>query len=167
MKLMILSFAFVSQPPHLFFPFSILLPHPLPLHSSLSSPTRWPSFLSPTFHPHALFHSIPNALDHLPIPPPALHAHMIVPLLNLRRRDPSPPPLHRGRHILAPPAYVDALRVLEQLGRALPLVALELPRLARGEDRHHPTPVVRFELLRRVDQDESQRSLRVDGRQQP
>lgn len=45
----------------------------------------------------------------------------------------------------------------------LPLVALELPRLARGEDGDHAVPVVRLELLRRVNKDEAERAVGVDS----
>ena len=52
----------------------------------------------------------------------------------------------------------------EQLGRLLPLVALKLPGLARGKDGDDARPVVRLELVGRVDEDEAHR-VRRDGGQ--
>ena len=129
-----------------------------------SSPRRGSRtpFFPPPLGAHALLYAIPNALDDLTVAPAALHAHMGVPLLDLGGSDAAAPAAHGGRHVVATPAEVDAQQVPEQLGWALPLVPAELPRLARGEDGHHPTPVVRFELLRRVHEDEAQRARWVD-----
>jgi len=55
----------------------------------------------------------------------------------------------------------------EQIRRVLPLVALELPRLACRQHRDDAVPVVGLELLGSVDDDEAQRPVRVDARQQP
>ena len=54
----------------------------------------------------------------------------------------------------------------EQIRRILPLVALELPRLARRQHRDDAVPVVGLELLGRVDDDEAQRAVRVDAREE-
>lgn len=47
----------------------------------------------------------------------------------------------------------------------LPFVAAELPCLARGKDGHDAVPVVGFELLRGVDEDEAESTRRVDARE--
>lgn len=47
----------------------------------------------------------------------------------------------------------------------LPFVAAELPCLARGENGNDAVPVVRFELLRGVDEDEAESTRRVDARE--
>lgn len=124
------------------------------------------TILAPPFTPHALLYPIPNPLHDLPIPPPSRRALLWIPLLDLRARDTPAPPPDRLRHILAPPSDIDPQGVLEQIRRVLPLVALELPRLTRGEDAHDAIPVVRFELLGGVDQDEAEGPLRVEGGEQ-
>lgn len=124
-----------------------------------------PAFFPPPLGPHTLLNSIPDPLHHLPIPPPTLHAQVRVPFLDLGAADPAAPAAHRGGDVFPPPADVDAEHVPEQFGRGLPLVAAELPRLARRKDSHDPAPVVGLELLRRVDEDEPQRSGGIDGGQ--
>lgn len=47
----------------------------------------------------------------------------------------------------------------------LPFIAAELPCLTRGEDGHDAVPVVGFELLRGVDEDEAESARRVDARE--
>lgn len=47
----------------------------------------------------------------------------------------------------------------------LPFIAAELPCLARGEDGHDAAPVVGFELLRGVHEDEAESAGRVDARE--
>lgn len=136
--------------------FSSLLSKSPPCHG-------WPALVPPPFRPHALLDPIPYPLHHLTISPPTLHAHVGVPLLDLGAADPTTPAAHRGGDVFPPPAHVDAHYVPEQFGWGLPLVAAELPRLARSKDRHDPAPVVRLELLRRVDEDEPQRSRGVNG----
>lgn len=64
--------------------------------------------------------------------------------------------------MLAAPADINAQYIAEQVGGVLPLVALELPRLAGGEDGDDAAPVVGLELLRGVDEDEAQGPLGVD-----
>ena len=125
------------------------------------------TLLSPPFSPHAFLDAIPDPLNYFSIPPPPLHTHMCVPLLDLGAHNAPAPPLDCSRHILAAPSYIDAQYVLEQFRRTLPPIALELPRLTCGEYRHDAAPVVRLELLRRVDKNESQSALRVYGRKQP
>lgn len=90
---------------------------------------------------------------------------MGVPLLDLGAADPAAPAADRGGDILPPPADVDAEHVSEQLGRRLPFVAAELPRLPRGKDSHDPAPVIGFKLLWGVDEDKAQRSRGVNGGQ--
>jgi hypothetical protein len=59
---------------------------------------------------------------------------------------------------LAPFSNVDTEKVAKELLRLAPLVASELPDLARGEDGDDAIPVVGFELFRAVDDDESVRT---------
>ena len=73
------------------------------------------------------------------------------------------PSLHAGRHFLASPADVYTQRMFKQIRWIAPLVALELPRLTRGEDCNDAVPVVWLELLWGVDEDESERAVGVDG----
>lgn len=47
----------------------------------------------------------------------------------------------------------------------LPFIAAELPCLTRGEDGHDAVPVVGFELLRGVDEDEAESAGGVDARE--
>lgn len=47
----------------------------------------------------------------------------------------------------------------------LPFIAAELPCLTRGEDGNDAVPVVGFELLRGVDEDEAESARRVDARE--
>ena len=129
-------------------------------------PYRWPAIFPPTPTPHTLLDMPPNSLDYLPVPPPSLRPLRLIPLLNLRARNPPAPTFHRTRYFLSSPSHIDTQGVSEQIGRSLPFVAFELPRLTRGEDSHNARPVVRFELLRSVDKDESERTLRVDGGEQ-
>ena len=49
----------------------------------------------------------------------------------------------------------------------LPLIAAELPCLARGKDGHDAVPVIGFELLRGVDEDEAESAGRVNARENP
>lgn len=55
----------------------------------------------------------------------------------------------------------------KQITRVLPLITLKLPRLARREDRDDALPVVRLELVGRVDEDEAEGALRVYGWHEP
>lgn len=91
---------------------------------------------------------------------------MGIPFLDLGGGDATAPAADGAGDMLAAPANVDAQDVAEEVRGVLPLVALELPGLAGGEDGDEAAPVVRFELLRRVDEDEAQRALRVDAGQQ-
>lgn len=92
---------------------------------------------------------------------------MGIPLLDLRARDAPTPTPDGGGDVFGAPADVDAEHVAEQFGRGLPLVATELPRLARGEDGHDAAPIVGFELLRGVNEDEAKGSCGVDGWEEP
>lgn len=49
----------------------------------------------------------------------------------------------------------------------MPLVRLELPGLTSCKDSRQAAPVVRLELLGRVNNDEAQWPLRIDGRDEP
>ena len=49
----------------------------------------------------------------------------------------------------------------------LPLILAELPSLARGKDGHDAVPVIGFELLRGVDEDEAESAGRVNARENP
>lgn len=51
----------------------------------------------------------------------------------------------------------------EQIGGVLPLVALELPGLAGGEDGDDARPVVWLEVVGGFDEDEAERAGGVDG----
>lgn len=53
----------------------------------------------------------------------------------------------------------------EEFRWVLPFIAAELPCLARGEDGHDAVPIVGFELLRGVDEDEAESAGRVDTRE--
>ena len=121
----------------------------------------------PPATPHVLLHGLPDALDNLAVSPAARCARARRPRVDLRAQHPAAPAAHRVRRVVAAPPHVHPQRVPEQVLRVLPLVALELPRLARREHRHHPRPVLRLELLRRVHDDEPYRPPRVDRRDQP
>ena len=121
-----------------------------------------PTVFTPTFTPHTLLHSVPYPLYHLPVSPPTTDSLLRVPLLNHRTSDAPPPTPDRTRHVLTSPPDIYPQRILEQVWSILPFVALELPRLPRGKDRNDAVPVIRFELLRGVDQDEAKWSLGVD-----
>lgn len=56
--------------------------------------------------------------------------------------------------------------MLKQLHGSIPLVILKLPRLACCEHRDDSIPVIGFELLGGVDEDEAERAVGVDGREQ-
>ena len=90
---------------------------------------------------------------------------LLIPLLDLRADDASSPSLDCTGYIIAFPADIDTESVLEQFRCGLPFVAFELPGLTRCEDGHDAVPVVGFELLGGVDEDESERALRIDARQ--
>lgn len=51
----------------------------------------------------------------------------------------------------------------EKLGRILPFVVLELPRLACGEHRDDSIPVVRSKVRGVIHKDEASRVARVDS----
>lgn len=137
-------------------------PRHLPQHHPTSPPHR-PPILTPPPPPHTLLNPIPNPLHNLPIPPPPRDPQLRIPLLHPHGRNPPPPPPHRRRHLLPPPPYINAQRIPKQLGRMLPLVALELPGLPRGKDGDDAGPVVGFELLGGVDDDEAEGAGGVDG----
>lgn len=63
---------------------------------------------------------------------------------------------------IAAPADVDARDVAEEVVGVGPPVLLELPWLARREDGHDAVPVLLFELLGALDQDEAHRAVRVN-----
>lgn len=136
----------------------------LPTKTDLS---RYPSsrqapILVPSFCLHRFLNCRPDSLDDFPISPPARRGLMSVPLVNLRARHAATPPSNSSRHIFPSPANIDAKRMSEQVRRRLPLVRLELPTLACCEDCCQSGPVVWLELLRCVDDDETERSLRID-----
>lgn len=123
---------------------------------------QWPAFFVPASTPHALLNPIPYTLHNLPIPPSSTSPLLRVPLLHLGARYASPPALDGPRDVFSPPANVDTQGVLEQIGRILPFVTLELPSLTCREDGNHTVPVIRFELLGSVDEDEAEGALIVN-----
>lgn len=56
--------------------------------------------------------------------------------------------------------------MLEQLHRIIPLVVLKLPRLARRQHRDDAIPVIGFELLGGIDEDEAERAVGIDAREE-
>lgn len=121
----------------------------------------------PTLRPHTLLNSGPNALNGLPIAPPATLLLRAAPLLQPHGLDSPPPALHRLGQGLALPTHIDAQRVAKQLGGVGPAVRLELPDLAGGEDGDDARPVVRLEVLGAVDEDKAQRRPRRHARHRP
>lgn len=69
--------------------------------------------------------------------------------------------------VLAAPADVDAGDVAEELLRGAPLVVLELPALAGGEDGDDAVPVLGLELLGALHEDEPHRPRGLDVLDQP
>lgn len=122
--------------------------------------------LPPPLGPHALLDFPPDLLNYLPVPPAARVGAWQVPippiLVNQARLDAVAEPLHRLGRLVAAEAQIDARHVSEQLGRVAPPVVLELPGLARGEDGHDAVPVLGFELLRALDEDEAHRTRGVN-----
>lgn len=90
---------------------------------------------------------------------------MSIPLINRHSRNSSPPSLDRSREILSSPAHIDAHDMPKEFSWVLPFVAAELPCLARGKNGHDAIPVVGFELLRGIDEDEAESARRVDARE--
>lgn len=61
------------------------------------------------------------------------------------------------------PADVDTQSMVEELSRLTPLVSLELPSLAGCEDGDDAIPVVGLEVIRRLDENETQGAGGFDG----
>lgn len=82
---------------------------------------------------------------------------MRTPLVHLRMNDSPSPSFHHSGYILSSPADVDAKDMGEKVAWLRPLVALELPCLARGEYCDNTLPVIWLELVSRVDEYEAHR----------
>lgn len=92
---------------------------------------------------------------------------MGIPLIHRHSRNSPAPSLDRSREIFSSPADIDAHDLPKEFRWVLPFIAAELPCLARGEDGHDAVPIVRFELLRGVDEDEAESAGRVDTWENP
>lgn len=111
----------------------------------------------PPPQPHPLLNSRPNPLHNLPIPPPpsAMNPTLLIPPLHRKPINTTPPPANLARDIIPAKTDVDAGGMLEQLRRRRPLVRLELPQLAGGEDGDDAVPVLGAEVGGCVDEDEA------------
>ena len=118
--------------------------------------------LPPPSRSHILLNRTPHLLYNLSVPPPPRATLDAVPLVDLDADDATAPALDHRRRLLTLPADVDAQDVRKQLCWLRPLVALELPCLAGGEDSDDARPVVGLELVGSVDEDEAERARGVD-----
>lgn len=85
------------------------------------------------------------------------------PSIDIRLQNTVTPIAHIVRRLVASPADVDALCMLEEFVAHAPLVILKLPRLPSCKDGDDSVPVFRLKLLWALYQNESHRSVRVDG----
>lgn len=145
--------------------FRISLSQPFYSRKSTNLPRHHRSPLTPPpLPPHPLLNPPPHPLHNLPIPPPPLLPLLRwTPLLNRHTTDPPPPPPHTTRYILPSPPDIHAQHLLKQIGRMLPSIPLELPRLPRREYSYNPIPVIRTELLWCIYEYEAEGTVRVDG----
>lgn len=67
------------------------------------------------------------------------------------------------RGLVTTPAKVYTQGMLKEVTGVAPLVVLELPCLSRGKDRNDAVPVLGLELLGAFDENETHRSVGVDG----
>lgn len=111
----------------------------------------------PPHRPHSRLNRRPDPLDDFPILPPtsALDALFLVPSGDGEGDHAAAPFFDGFGDGIARHADVDADGVLEEFRRMGPLVVLELPCLAGGEDRDEALPVVGLEVGRVVDEDEA------------
>ncbi len=118
----------------------------------------------PSLISHVPLDHLPDALDDLAVPPAASVDAVggVLPAVDADVRDAVAPGDDTLGGPLAAPADVYAGDVAEELVRVTPLVTLELPALAGGEDGDDAVPVLGLELLRALDQDEAHRPRRVD-----
>lgn len=125
-------------------------PSPSTTHRSTSK-----TLLAPSLGPHTRFYSGPQPLYNLAISPASLFTLPRIPKVQLCRLDTTTPPRHGPGNLLALPADVDTQGMRKQLLRRLPFIAFELPRLACGENGDDSLPIIWFELVCRVDEDEA------------
>ena len=104
-----------------------------------------------------------NTLHHLSVSPSTCWRCTCTVLINLGRKYASSPPPDCIWRIISSPSDIDTQCMLEQLGRLLPLVGLELPGLSCSEDSHNPIPVLWLELLRGVHKNKPNGASRVNG----
>ena len=83
---------------------------------------------------------------------------LLIPPFQEKGFDSGAPALYLVGRVLAPLSHVDAKDMPEQLLWFPPLVTSKLPDLACRENRHHAVPIVWFELLRAVHDDEPVRT---------
>ena len=126
----------------------------------------------PSLAPHAGLDHLPDTLDDLPVAPAAgvdagAVGEGVLPAVDADVEDAVAPADDAVGGLLAAPADEDAGDVAEELVGAAPLVVLELPALARGEDGDDAVPVLGLEVLGALDQDEAHRPRRVDVLHQP
>ena len=119
------------------------------------------------FASHVTFNGSPYFLHDLPISPASTLSRCLidraavcplVPPVYEKASHSAAPSFHLVRDLSSPFADENAQDVAKQLLWLSPLVAPELPYLARGEDSHHPIPVIRLELFRGIDNDETVRT---------
>lgn len=117
----------------------------------------------PSLASHIVLNPLPDPFHNLSIPPSACGARSNIVLVDLCRQHCSPPSPDGVWRMVSPPPDIDTQSMLEELIRLLPLVALELPYLARSEDSHHPRPILRLELFRCIHDDEADGARGIDG----
>lgn len=124
-----------------------------------SPPLRLPS--------HIRFNRPPNLLHNFPVPPSSPFSRRLInvssmpsliPPIHKEALDSTTPALDLAWHLPSSLSHEYAQDVSKQLLWLPPLVPSELPHLPSCEDGHYSVPIVWFELLGRVDNDETERS---------
>ena len=125
--------------------------------------TELPRFSVEATGSHGSLDSTPDLFDSLTISPSLLGILAITVCVDANIQYTSTPSLDAIGKKLAAPANVDTQGMVEELGRLTPLVTLELPGLAGREDGDNAVPVVGLEVIRRLDENETQRAGGFDG----
>ena len=112
---------------------------------------------------HGGLDSTPDLFDGFTISPSLLGGLAVTVSVNANVQHTSTPTLNSVGKQLVTPTNVDTQSMVEELGRLTPLVALELPGLAGCEDSDNTVPVVGLEVIRRLDENETQRAGGFDG----
>lgn len=116
----------------------------------------------PSFMSHIVLDTFPDCLYYLPVSPSSRAASRRIPFLQIHTKNTPSPTFDGVWWLFASPTYVDTHSIPEQVRWIRPFVALKLPSLPSGKHSYHPGPVLWLELLRSINNDETNSAHWID-----